>query len=218
MWQFTGCPFPGTSTTTTTTAQCFYCPPNDETTDECFYIGGDHTPQNPPVIDLPNPEWGAVGVHGLSGAWTAADNATTIDGVATFQITTCTSGTKSCAASEHGDKRDGKGFSWLEIDQLYPDGSVCQVNRAYDAGNWDGLTPSENYDISDAQHHYPLYYHISAPVSQNCEGSRQFDVDLHIQWTADNGVKLDGGNVNVINSQFTTCPPLCVSQQHNNKK
>jgi hypothetical protein len=165
-------------------------------TGNCQYIGGPARLDNPPAIDV------------FSGdVWTAADNATTIDAVATFQITTCTSGTGSCLASEHGDSgvRDGKGESYLGIEQLYPNGSVCRISYAYSEESTGGqVLLSENYDISDDQHHRPLYYHVSAPVSQLCDGSRQFAIDLHIQWTADNGVKIDGGNVSVINSVRAT--------------
>jgi hypothetical protein len=120
---------------------------------------------NPPAIDV------------FSGdVWTAGDDDTTIDAVATFQITTCTSGTGSCPATEHGDPgvRDGKGESYLGIEQLYPDGSVCRVSYAYSEESTGGqVLLSDNYDISDAQHHRPLYYHVSAPVSQLCDGSRR---------------------------------------------
>ena len=161
----------------------------------CQYVGGPARLGNPPAIDV------------FSGdVFPAGDDATTIDAVATFQITTCTSGTSSCPVSEHGDPGvyDGKGESWLDVDQLYPDGSVCQVNRAYSEVPGGQVLLSESYDISDAQHHRPLYYDVSAPVSQLCGGSRRFAVDLHIQWTADNGVKIDGGIVNVINSVRAT--------------
>ena len=164
-------------------------------TGTCQYVGGPARLGNPPAIDV------------FSGdVFPAGDDATTIDAVATFQITTCTSGTSSCPVSEHGDPGvyDGKGESWLDVDQLYPDGSVCQVNRAYSEVPGGQVLLSESYDISDAQHHRPLYYDVSAPVSQLCGGSRRFAVDLHIQWTADNGVKIDGGIVNVINSVRAT--------------
>ena len=35
-------------------------------------------------------------------------------------------------------------------------------------------------------------------------GSRQFQLDLHVQWLSGNAVKIDGGNVNVINSVRAT--------------
>lgn len=169
-----------------------HCDPSDST-DTCSYIGGPARLGNPAAIDVFSPP---------ADVWTAADDATSIDAVATMQITTCTSGTSSCKASEHGDSGvyDGQGESYLDVDQLYPNGSVCQVNQAYSEESTGGqVLLSERYDISDAQHHRPLFYHVSAPVSQTCEGSRKFAVDLHIQWTGGNGVKIDGGNVNVIN-------------------
>jgi hypothetical protein len=165
----------------------------------CAYVGGPSRLGNPTAIDV------------FTGdVFPAGDDATTIDGLATFQITTCTSGTSSCPSNERGDSgvHDGKGDSWLELDQLNPNGSVCQVNRAYSEVPGRQVLLSESYDISDAQHHRPLYYHVSAPVSQLCGGSRRFAVDLHIQWTADNGVKIDGGWVNVINSVRATTTPV----------
>ena len=58
---------------------------------------------------------------------------TTIDGVATLQITECDWETPSCPPDERGDSGVTRavGESYLDIDQLYPNGSVCQVNRAY---------------------------------------------------------------------------------------
>lgn len=169
----------------------------------CQYVGGPARLHNPASIEV------------FSGdVFPAGNNATAVDAEATFQITTCTHGTSSCPANERGDSGvyDGKGVSWLELDQLSPDGSVCQAHRAYSEVPGRQVVLSESYDISDAQHHRPLYYDVSAPVSQLCGGSRQFAVDLHIQWTADNGVKIDGGWVNVINSAVATAvtvvPPV----------
>jgi hypothetical protein len=169
------------------------CTPKD-TTHTCQYIGGSG---RPPAIDM------------FTSPWTAQNNATTIDAVATFQITDCHAGTDSCLASDSGDGIFGisaaEGEAWLDVNQLYPDGSVCQVNQAYSEQSSDGVVSlTEQYDISDAQHHRPLYFDLSAPVSQLCGGSRKFAVDLHIGWTAGNPVKIDGGSINVINSVRTT--------------
>jgi len=170
-------------------------------TGTCQYVGGPARLDNPAAIEV------------FSGdVFPAGDDATTIDAVATFQITTCTHGTGSCAVKELGDSGvyDGQGESWLEVDQLNLDGSVCQPNRAYSEVPGGQVLLSESYDISDAQHHRPLYYHVSAPVSQLCGGSRNFALGLHIQWTSGNGVKIDGGVVNVINSvrSATTTVPV----------
>jgi hypothetical protein len=143
--------------------------------------------------------------------FTAANNASGIDGVATFQISGCDYRNPSCAPSQWGYHGflchigvrrcgDAGGTSYLNIEQLYPDGSVCQVNRVFSEKSSGGkVFLSESYDISNDQHHLPLYYHITAPV-EACGGSRQFKVILHIQWTGGNPVKIDGGNVNILNN------------------
>jgi hypothetical protein len=186
-WQFFTCT-PATLTT------C--CTPEDAN-HTCQYIGGSGRPS-------------AANLD--AGYWLAADDATTFDAVATFMITDCWAhfgglfgGTNSCLANDRGDgifgQSSAEGKTWLDVDQLYPDGSVCQVNPAYSEESTGGQVQlSESYDISDAQHHLPLYYDVSAPVSQLCGGSRRFAVDLYIGWTAGNPVKLDGGNINVIDS------------------
>jgi hypothetical protein len=133
--------------------------------------------------------------------WTAASNASFIDGIATFQITSCPRGIKSCRKSQWGYSDHAAGTSYLDIDQLYPSGSVCKVNRAFSEKSSGGkVFLSESYNISNGQHHLPLYYQIYAPV-QTCGGSRRFKVILHIHWTGGNPVKIDGapGNVNLLN-------------------
>ena len=176
------------------------CTPED-TTHTCQYIGGGSG--RPPAIDLP---------ASPSSPWLAAPGATTFDAVATFMITDCWAhfgglfgGTDACLPNDRGDGIFGmsgaEGKTWLEVDQLSPDGSVCAVNRAYSEQSTGGQVQlSESYDDSDNQHHLPLYYDLSAPVDPLCGGSRRFTVDLHIGWTAGNPVKLDGGNINVIDS------------------
>jgi hypothetical protein len=178
------------------------CHPNG--TGTCQYIGGSGRPS-------------AINV--FSGDdWTAADDATTFDAVATFQITDCWASifrhTSSCPGSDSGDGIFGmsgaEGETWLEVDQLSPDGSVCAVNRAYSEQSTGGQVQlNESYYDSDNQHHLPLYYDLSAPVDPLCGGSRLFTIDLHIGWTAGNPVKLDGGIVSVIDSGYarTTVVP-----------
>jgi Bacterial Ig-like domain (group 3) len=190
--------------------QAPYCnsPGTDDYPSECSYIGPArlHDPtglRNPPALNV---TWQPV------DTWTAANYATTIDGIATFQITSCYHGTASCVPSEwgytgflkclHHRCGDAAGTSHLDIDQLYPDGSVCKVNRAFSerVTGRGRVFLSESYDISNKQHHLPLYYHVRASVSQNCGGSRRFKVVLHIRWTDGNPVKIDGGNVNLLNA------------------
>ena len=97
--------------------------------------------------------------------------------------------------------------TYLEIDQLDSHMNVCQMHRAYTEQHPSGDT----FDITTATHHQPLYFHVIAPVSQTCGGSRQFGIDLHIEWKGGNPIKIDGGNVNVINSVLATTtkvPPV----------
>ena len=151
----------------------------------CLYVGGPARLDNPTVEYVPWEPWNAPGrtAPEVAWYWTAGDDATTIDGVATLQITECDWETPSCPPDERGDSGVTRavGESYLDIDQLYPNGSVCQVNRAYsEETSPDGQVllnqgfVSEGFAIPMEQHHLPLYYHLSAPVSQTCEGSRQF--------------------------------------------
>jgi hypothetical protein len=185
------------------------CPPEDST-GTCQYIGGGSG--RPNSFDV------------FSGDdWTANADATTFDAVATFQITDCWGkfggifgGTDACAPNDRGDgifgMKASEGETWLEVDQLYKNGSVCAVNQAYsEEGPAGQVQPSDSYHDSDSQHHLPLYFDLSAPVDPLCGGSRLFTVDLHIGWTAGNPVKLDGGNVNVIDSAWwwtAVVPPV----------
>jgi PASTA domain len=178
------------------------CPPDDQAGD-CQYIGGGSGRPNSFEV--------------FSGDdWTANADATTFDAVATAQITDCNlkglSGllghTSSCPGSDSGDgifgMKASEGETWLEVDQLAgPNGPVCAVNRAYSEGGAAGqVQPSDSYYDSDSQHHLPLYFDLSAPVDPLCGGSRLFRFDLHIGWTAGNPVKIDGANVNVIDSAW----------------
>jgi PASTA domain len=174
------------------------CDPTDST-GTCAYIGGPAGLDNTDAIDL-FPVFAS-----RTDVWTAADGATTIDAEAAGQITACYHGTSSCRSTEwgNGGVTNADGGSYLEIDQLYPNGSVCQVNQVYSEKSADGAVfLSENYDVTSGQHHLPLFYHASVPVSQLCRGSRQFAVNQYIWWTGGNPVKIDGGGatVNVLNS------------------
>ena len=166
----------------------------------CHYFGGlytsvfgDYRQLNPPVADVLNSP--------AIDRWTASNDATNVDAVGTFMLTTCPWGTSSCKQAEWAANGYAEVSSYLELDQLNADYSVCQVNRAY--GNALGQDTSD-FVIDDATHHMPLTYDLTAPVSQNCGGSRLFQLDLHFQWRSGNAVKIDGGNVNVINSVRAT--------------
>jgi hypothetical protein len=187
-----------------TGAPAYSCDPSDST-HTCSYIGGPARVGNSDAIDV-LPIFPSR-LPPATNEWTAGDDTTTIDAEATAQITSCYRGTSSCKASEYGSGgvTNADGGSYLEVDQLYPGGSVCQVNRAYSEKSAGGAVfLSEGYDITSLQHHLPLYYHVSAPVSQLCRGSRLFTVDLYIWWTGGNPVKIDGAIVNVLNSVRVT--------------
>jgi len=179
------------------------CVPEDYT-GVCAYIEGSH--------DLPQFDFFG---YPLWDRWTAGNDATSIDATGTFMVTSCPDGTDSCQSDRYGSTHFATVESYLELDQLYPDGSVCQVNRDY---GWtpDGQ-PGSYFIVTNAVHHEPLSFHLSAPVSQNCGGSRVFQADLHFQWGGNgNPVKLDGGNVNVINSvraTTTTVPDVLHGNQ-----
>jgi PASTA domain len=67
----------------------------------------------------------------------------------------------------------------------------------------------EQFGMSKERHHLNLYWHVSAPVSQLCNGSRKFSADLYMQYV--NGNPIEGVNINVINSATaatTTVPKV----------
>ncbi|HSZ63580.1 MAG TPA: ricin-type beta-trefoil lectin domain protein [Terriglobales bacterium] len=162
------------------------CPPDDNTpkVHVCIYLD-----QQSPVFVIP--------VTPNHPSFTAGNGVTAIDGEATMEVTTCDNGTDSCKGSAYGNDNGSAGQAFLEFQQLNPDGSLCQVNRAY--SEIDGK-PVEQFGVNNAQHHLPIYWHISAPVSQLCNGSRAFSADLHMQYINGNPIKIEGGNINVINS------------------
>ncbi|MGO8948192.1 MAG: PASTA domain-containing protein, partial [Ktedonobacterales bacterium] len=146
----------------------------------------------------------------------AADDATFVEAVGTFQITSCYYNTSSCNHVHYGPSTifgypaddNSAVVTYLEVDQLNPNGSVCQTHRGYTEQYRDG----ETFDINKYVHHYPLYFDVSAPVSQTCQGSRQFRLEWHVQWEGGNPIKLDdSGNAYVLNSvraKTTTVPSV----------
>jgi hypothetical protein len=163
------------------------CPTQDPN-GACNYVSG-----NSQVVEYGYPLW---------NHWTAGNDATTIDAIGTFMVTSCPDGTDSCASNQQTGDKFAIAETYMEVDQLNPDGSVCQANRDY---GWtvDGQ-PGSEFIVTSDEHHDPLSYHLSAPVSQNCGGSRTFQAFVHFQYIYGDPVKLDGGNVNVINSVRAT--------------
>jgi hypothetical protein len=141
-----------------------------------------------------------------------ADNsATSIDAEATMEVTTCHSGTDTCKSSQrdgqNGEHNGSTGKSFLELQQLNPDGSTCQVNLGYPEVGGKPVV-DEQFGVDNNQHHLPLYWHVSAPVSQLCGGSRKFSVFLLMQFVNGNPIKIEGGNINIVNS--ATAPTATV--------
>jgi len=177
----------------------------------CQYFGGQtllgydsnqnpiYAPINPPQADILNSL--------ILDRFTAASDATTIDALGSFQLTSCPEGTASCVPAQWGFTY-ATVTTYLELDQLNPDGSVCKVNTAY--GSSFGQTIN-SFTITRDAHHQPITYDLTVPVSQNCGGSRLFQMHLHMNGLSGSPVKIDGGNVNVINSvraTTTTVPPV----------
>lgn len=173
------------------------CETNDSTT-LCHYIGGSAWPSTADLFAQP-----------FRNIWTASNDATYVEVAGSFQITSCPSGSKSCTGAEHGGDDHSYVHSALNIDQLNPDNSVCNVTPDY------GLSPGQgiygDYWITNEVHHQPLWFFKQVPVSQNCGGSRKFAIDLSFQLLEGNPVKLDGGDFSIINyvkGTTTTVPPV----------
>jgi hypothetical protein len=164
----------------------------------CTYLGGpgDGTLGHVFVDNIPHP-----------AVWTAASDAVDVDAIGTVQVTTCPDGSSSCISSQWGydgifgtgiDKtKDSDIRSWMELDQLYPDGTVCNTNVS------DLPAGGDNYHITSDVHHFPISYHLRAPVFATCGGSRQFTMAVVVQWLDDNPVRTDGGDAIVINNHRT---------------
>jgi Ricin-type beta-trefoil lectin domain/PASTA domain len=158
--------------------------------------------------------WNQTSVQNFS----VGTSVTAIDGEATMEITTCYSDTilgittfqtGSCKTSEDGGDGQSTGNAYLEFKQLNPDGSTCQVNRAYSEVGGKPVF-DEQFSVDTKQHHLPLYWHVSAPVSQLCNGSREFSADLYMQYVNGNPIKIEGETVNINFIDSATAPTTTV--------
>jgi hypothetical protein len=167
----------------------------------CVYLGDKDDPSEVyllPRLLVPPP----ANPNALN-LWTAANGATQVDVLGTFQITSCPHNTASCASAHRGPgtlfggsaDKNAQIMSFMEFDQLYPDGTVCRSNRSHDP-----ISLGTTYNISNSVHHLPIDYAATVSVSPNCRGSRTFDLKIYVGWSSGNPVKFDGGNVTAINS------------------
>jgi hypothetical protein len=169
----------------------------------CVYLGG--------LFDGPSD----AHVFADQDGWTAAASTTEVDVVGTFQITSCYYGTASCKTEDWGfmPSSFSKFQSFLELNQLNPDGSICRTNQSIDDASPStdmGPDAQHVYQLPNSVHHMPISYHLTAAVSANCNGSRRFGLDLRVKWLEGNPIKLDNGGFNVIQSvrgALTTAVP-----------
>jgi PASTA domain len=159
----------------------------------CVYLGAPGDPAQTYVFQPP---------HWTSSLFTSSSDSLWVDVVGTLQVTSCPHDTSSCTSSHWGDNgwwgtgifktKEADVDSWLDFDQLFPDGSVCQQNRLPDPG-------ARRHQITNSVHHLPIAYHLGAEVSPLCNGSRTFRIRVSVMWDDGNPVKIDGGSFNAIN-------------------
>jgi hypothetical protein len=89
----------------------------------------------------------------------------------------------------------------LFIQQQYPNGEPCgAATLAYSADTVNGTAnPTETLQVSRYQHHSPVYYHATVPVSQLCQGSCTFYTSLYTKLEEGLPIKFEDKNLNVTN-------------------
>ncbi len=130
--------------------------------------------------------------------WTVGHDATNVDVVGTFQVSSCPAGSPACRPDQRGHGDDNAEVqSYLELDQLKPDGTPCKAIRTN--GTALGQELGGDCNIPTLVRHLPITYHIVASISSSCGGSRQFGLSLHFLYKGGNPVKIDGGNLSTVN-------------------
>lgn len=164
----------------------------------CVYVGG------------PNSNAKSI----FQNHWVASNDATVVDFTATGQNTVCFQYSGSCRKIDETSSGDYSYItSWLEIQQLDQNSNPCGApTLAYseDTVKGDAETDTkETLTVSRYQHHLPVYYHATVPVSQLCGGSRTFATSLYTQLAGGIPIKFENKNLNVINLErapTTTVP------------
>jgi len=137
--------------------------------------------------------WEFNTARGQPTRWTAAPLATNFEVIGTFMVTTCKTGTRSCKPEYQGDGNWTDIRTGVTFDQLYPDGSVCR-SHASSEPDYDTVTR-----ILNSTHHYPIPYRVTAPVLDDCGGSRTFALSAKVTRVAGLPLKIDGGRFVAIN-------------------
>ena len=179
-----------------------YCPTGDRNgsgPSKCVYLGG----SNPNSLSI------------FQNTWQASNDATVVDFAATGQNTVCFAGSGSCREIDEGPGDYSYITSWLKIQQLDQNSNPCgDATLVYseDTAKGDAETDTkETLRASRYQHHMPVYYHATVPVSQLCGGSRTFATSLYTQLVGGPPIKFEDKSLNVINLErapTTTVPDV----------
>jgi PASTA domain len=180
-----------------------YCPTGDKNASgpsNCVYLGG----RNPNSMAI------------FQNTWQASNDATVVDFVATGQNTVCFQYSGSCREIDESSGGSSSSItSYLKIQQLDQNSNPCgAATVAYSENTVKGdaeTDTTETLNVSKDQHHLPVYYHATVPVSQVCGGSRAFATSLYTQLVGGDPIKFENKSLNAINLErtaTTTVPPV----------
>jgi hypothetical protein len=118
--------------------------------------------------------------------WNAAANATSVQALATLELTTCYAGTASCRSSiDAYEKPRGTNAVVdvrLEFIQLDPTAHTCRTTS----------TATSRRTIRDDAHHYVANLALSGiPIDSTC-GTRTFIMRIFVEHISVNPIKIDG--------------------------
>ncbi|SCF01235.1 hypothetical protein [Micromonospora mirobrigensis] len=118
--------------------------------------------------------------------WTAATTATSVQALATLELTTCYTGTSSCTSGIAGYEKprgtDAVVDVRLEFIQLDTTAHTCRTTS----------TTTSRKTIRDDAHHYVASLGLSSiPIDAGC-GTRTFIMRIYVDHVSGNPVKIDG--------------------------
>jgi hypothetical protein len=206
------------------------CPTNDKYVDgtttiatdanagpsKCVYLGG-RNPNSLSIFENSGPFSRSCRSPDTPtfGCWTASNDATVVDFAATGQNTVCFAYSGSCREIDEVPGDYSYITSWLKIQQLDQNSNPCGAATlvySEDTVKGDAETDTkETLTVSRYQHHLPVYYHATVPVSQLCGGSRTFATSLYTQLVGGIPIKFENKSLNVINLErapTTTVPDV----------